>query len=354
MSEAATPPDTDAPGAGFGRDRELTEVLRTAGELSPTERVVEVTQLSGGWSRLSFVATAQLDDDTRRRYIVRVQAPGGLLETDLAIEYRMYEALDEEPRVATPRVHHFDGGTDNAFANPYMVMEHLDGVAPNTFRGRDREWLSDDWNGSRGIAEDLADNLGRLHTFPVDGFAAGVVPRLDFLDVVDRWQAVYEEKRLTRDPVTEEAFAWLRSRVPGDTQTGIVHGDYRVGNTLVKDGRITAILDWELAYIGDVRFDLGYLALDRLAGKHLNPVTPLMNATAEENWFWERYAERTGRPVDSEVVRTFSVLGVMMLLATHYLGLAMYAQGRSQDFRLAWNRFSCVGLRQDLTTLMEW
>ena len=43
-----------------------------------------------------------------------------------------------------------------------------------------------------------------------------------------------------------------------------------------------------------------------------------------------------------------------MLLSTHYMGIWMYAQGRSTDFRLAWNRFGAIGLRQDLTQLMEW
>ena len=73
---------------------------------------------------------------------------------------------------------------------------------------------------------------------------------------------------LVRDPVTEEAFAWLRSRVPGEPQIGVVHGDYRIGNALVHEGRVTAVLDWELAYVGDVRFDLGYLMLERLATEY--------------------------------------------------------------------------------------
>jgi aminoglycoside phosphotransferase (APT) family kinase protein len=157
-----------------------------------------------------------------------------------------------------------------------------------------------------------------------------------------------------RDPVTEEAFHWLRERVPSDSWTGVVHGDYRIGNALVDQGRVSALLDWELAYIGDVRFDLGYLSLERLAGKHLRPRTTLMNAIAEQGWFLDEYSRLTGRPVDRDVVRTFSVLGIMMLLATHYQGIWMYANGYSTDFRLAWNRFGVIGLRQDLTRLMEW
>jgi aminoglycoside phosphotransferase (APT) family kinase protein len=146
----------------------------------------------------------------------------------------------------------------------------------------------------------------------------------------------------------------LRSRVPETAHTGVVHGDYRIGNALVDDGRVTAVLDWELAYVGDVRFDLGYLCLERLAGKHLRPQTTLLNAFADEDWFFGEYARLTGEPVDREVVRTFSVLAIMMLLATHYMGIWMYHHGRSKDFRFVWNRFGVIGLRQDLTHLMGW
>lgn len=354
MSDSATQTEDQAAVSAADRARLVTDALRAAGQLGPQDRVTDVSQLSGGWSRHSFVAVAEMASGDRRRYIVRVEAPGGVLETDIASEYALYHALDGEADIATPSVYHFEDGSDNAFGNRFIVMEHISGRAANAFRRPDRQWLQDDWEGSRGIAPDMVENLARLHTFAVDRLPAGAVPELDYLDVVSRWQTVYEEKHLVRDPVTEEAFHWLRSRVPVDTQTGVVHGDYRIGNALVDDGRVTALLDWELAYVGDVRFDLGYLALERLAGKHLRPVTQLLNAFADSDWFFGEYARLTGRPVDPEVVRTFSVLAIMMLLSTHYMGIWMYKHGRSTDFRLAWNRFGVVGLRQDLTALMEW
>lgn len=336
------------------RAQEVTDLLRAAGELSESDRVTEVSQLSGGWSRHSFIASAELGSGSTRRYIVRAEAPGGVLETDIAAEYALYHALDGTDDIATPSVYGFVETTDNAFGNRFMVMEAMSGTAANTFRRPDLDWLEEDWNGERGIARDMVENLARLHRFPVDRIPKGAVPELGFLDVVDRWQAVYEERHLVRDPVTEEACAWLRSRVPSDTLTGVVHGDYRIGNALVDQGRVTAVLDWELAYIGDVRFDLGYLALERVAGKHLRPLTSLLSGFCDADWFFEEYARLTGWPVDRDVVRTFSVLAIMMLLSTHYMGVWMYANGKSGDFRLAWNRFGVVGLRQDLTSLMEW
>jgi aminoglycoside phosphotransferase (APT) family kinase protein len=354
MSEIQSQATSAAPVNGDGREQLLTTTLRDAGALRPSDHVSEVSQLSGGWSRHSFVARAKLGSGEERRFVVRAEAPGGVLETDIASEYALYHALDAEAGIRTPSVYYFDGSAENPFGNRFMVMEHVSGRAPNTFRRSDRERLEADWTGPRGIATDMVENLARLHRLPSERLPSGTVPELGFLDVVERWQTVYEDKHLVRDPVTEEGFRWLRERVPPDEQRGIVHGDYRIGNALVEHGRLTALLDWELAYIGDVRFDLGYLSLERLAGKHLQPVTRLLNAFADEEWFFDQYRRLTGRPVDREVVRTFSVLGIMMLLSTHYMGIWMYAQGRSTDFRLAWNRFGAIGLRQDLTRLMEW
>ena len=63
--------------------QQLTAVLRDAGALGSDDRVDEVAQLSGGWSRHSFTAVAGLRSGERRRFIVRVEAPGGVLQTDM-------------------------------------------------------------------------------------------------------------------------------------------------------------------------------------------------------------------------------------------------------------------------------
>jgi aminoglycoside phosphotransferase (APT) family kinase protein len=133
-----------------------------------------------------------------------------------------------------------------------------------------------------------------------------------------------------------------------------VHGDYRLGNTLIHEMRVSGILDWELAYRGDVRFDLGYLALERSAGKHLTARTPLMATFADQEWFLQRYAELTGRRISDADLATFQMLGIMMLLSTQLTATWMYAHGETTDVRMAWSRFSFAGLRQDMTRLMQW
>lgn len=329
----------------------LEKQLRAAGALGGAQSVVAIEQMSGGWSRHSYLATAIVDDEPVG-FVVRVEAPGGVLETDIATEYAVLAALDQEA-IATPHVLAVDDSGDNPFDGPYFVMEKVAGEAPNVFRSASREMLELSWQGDRAIASAMVETLARLHSLPLERLPS-TVPSLSYADVVGRWRDVYERYALVRDPVIEEAFRWLDGRDPGPPMRGLVHGDYRIGNALVEEGGIRAVLDWELSYVGDVRFDLGYLSLERLAGKHLRPVTELFGAFAERDWFIAEYERLGGAPVDLDVVRTFSVLGIMMLMGTITRGTWMYAHGKTSDFRLAWARFGAPGLRQDLTHLMQW
>jgi aminoglycoside phosphotransferase (APT) family kinase protein len=229
----------------------------------------------------------------------------------------------------------------------------MQGHAPNVWRGRDRDALTEDWEGGRGLAEDLVRHLASIHAIDAESAAQAAVVR-DFEATVDHWQGVYEEHKLVNDPVVNEAYAWVRSRRPDPVEPSLVHGDYRIGNCLTDDGHVSAILDWELSFVGDPRFDLGYMSLDYHAGKFTSPGSPLLNAVADADWFYARYTELSGRPVDRAVVDTFTALGGLMLFAIMTTGLCVYSRGETTDIRMAWTRFVLPGVRQDLAGLMGW
>jgi aminoglycoside phosphotransferase (APT) family kinase protein len=290
--------------------------------------------------------------DGSRRYVVRVKPPGALLAGDLVTEYRTYEALQRLP-VQTPRVYGVEPSEDNPFGGPFFVMEWRPGSGPNVWRARERAALEDNWQGDRSLALDFVESLVAIHGADAGAFAF-LGPPQDFAEVVERWRAVYDDTQLVRDPIVEEAFAWVESRPPPDDRPGLVHGDYRIGNMLVDGGRVTGVIDWELAYRGDTRFDLGYSSLDYLAGKFVLPGSSLACAVIDRPWFYAEYERLSGRSVDSEVVRTYSALGALMLIAILATGVRLYVDGKTTDVRQAWNRFAIPGLRQDLTRLMGW
>jgi aminoglycoside phosphotransferase (APT) family kinase protein len=330
----------------------LTVLLRDAGELGTGDRVAQCNQLEGGWSRFSHIATVRASDGSECRYVVRVKAPFGLFDTDLIAEYDIFVALSNLD-IPTPRAFGLHRGAENPFGGELFVMEFLPGSSANVWRARDHASLQADWDGPRGIARDLVAYAARIHAVGPDWAPAGL-PRLSFLDQVQRWRATYADSVLHRDPILEEAFHWLLANAPTETRIGLVHGDFRIGNTLVEGGRVTAILDWELAYMGDVRFDLGYIATDYMGGKHLRRKTHLLGAVAEREWFFDEYERASGEALDRDAVRAFSVLGLASLMSMTYTGVRRYMDGRSSDFRRAWARYGLPGMRQELAALMDW
>lgn len=330
----------------------LLSVMRDAGAADGRARVTYLEQLEGGFSRHSYAARVAVGNGEERAYIVRARPQGSTLDTSLAQEFRTFALLQDEP-LPTPDVHGLADTEDTPFGGPFFVMDRLDGRAVNVWRSRDRRALEEDWDGPRGIAEDFVRDLAGIHAVDLGRARDAAVVR-SFHDTVDHWHGVYHEHRLVPDPVIEEAYDWVRQREPDPVAPALVHGDYRIGNCLIGDGHVTGILDWELAFVGDPRFDLGYMSLDYHAGKFTAPGSHLLNAVADRDWFHARYAELSGRPVDPEVVRTFTVLGGLMLFAIMTTGLRVYEQGGTTDIRMAWTRFVLPGLRQDLAGLMGW
>jgi aminoglycoside phosphotransferase (APT) family kinase protein len=343
MSDAVVDPE---------RAEILLSTMRSAGSAGDSDEVTYLEQLEGGWSRHSYAARVAHEDGTEGQYIVRVRPKASTLDTDLGREFRTFALLVEEP-VPTPRVHGFEPAEETPFGGPFFVMDRMQGHAPNVWRRRDRDALAEDWEAGRGLAEDLVTHLASIHAIDADAAAEAAVVR-DFDATVDHWQGVYEEHKLVNDPVVNEAYAWVRSRRPDAVPPALTHGDYRIGNCLTDGGRLSAILDWELSFVGDPRFDLGYMSLDYHAGKFTSPGSQLLNAVADRDWFYARYTELSGRPVEIETVNTFTALGGLMLFAIMTTGLGVYSRGETTDIRMAWTRFVLPGVRQDLTGLMGW
>ncbi len=337
-----------------GRERAAAAllVLVAAGVLGEDAEATSLTQLEGGWSRQAHVLATRDGDGLEREFVVRVKPSGPLLDTDLRQEYEVCRLLTEHG-VAAPVAHGFEGRVDNPFGGAFYVMDRAPGSAPNVWRRRDREQLEANWAEGGSLAEDLVDSLVGIHAIPAAAVAE-VLPLRDFAAAVSHWEQIQGEMALVRDPVVEDAYAWLREREPDPCEPTLVHGDYRIGNCLNEHGRITAILDWELSYLGDPRYDLGYISLAYEAGKFTRPGSELLGSVADREWFMSEYEKRSGRAVDPEVVRTYAALAALMLIAILTTGIRMYSDGETEDVRMLWTRFAIPGLRQDLTALMNY
>ena len=107
-------------------------------------------------------------------------------------------------------------------------------------------------------------------------------------------------------PAFELALRWLEQHCPKDAPVELVHGDFRNGNFVVGPEGIRAVLDWEIAHIGDGMEDLGWICVRAWRfGQHQNPV----GGFGQREDLFAGYEDAGGRKVDAEVVRFWEVLG---------------------------------------------
>jgi len=156
----------------------------------------------------------------------------------------------------------------------------------------------------RRMYDQLVDTLADLHTIDPDRAGLGDFgkPGNYFERQVMRWTRQYRDSQTDYVPEMERLIAFLPETVPEQSRTAIVHGDYRIDNVLFDgDGTLSAVLDWELATLGDPLADFSYFAMqwvmpaDGGAGLAALDLRALRIPTLRD--IVERYSERSGVPV---------------------------------------------------------
>jgi aminoglycoside phosphotransferase (APT) family kinase protein len=159
------------------------------------------------------------------------------------------------------------------------------------------------------ITERLVDGLVELHAVDptVDELSGFGRPDGYLARQLKRFGGLYEVNATRPLPDLEAVADWLAANLPDSPASTVVHGDYRLGNVMMGSSptRIAAILDWEMATIGDPLADLGYLtAMWSEPTDPPNAVSDLSTVTRSSgfpgrDFMTARYAEKTGRPVDA-------------------------------------------------------
>jgi aminoglycoside phosphotransferase (APT) family kinase protein len=218
------------------------------------EGEVLVRQFQGGQSNPTYLIEGE------RRYVLRKKPAGATLPSAHQIEreYRVMDALAATP-VPVPKME-LICEDDVVVGTPFYVMEAVDGrvfhdctIPSASAESRRAMYL--------GMVEALAD----LHA--VDWQAVGLEgfgrPEAYLERQVARWTRQFEQSGNEPNPVMERLAGWLRANLPAPRPTVIAHGDYRVGNLVFDNDqpRIRAVLDWELATLGDPIADLAYTCL---------------------------------------------------------------------------------------------
>jgi len=219
--------------------------------------------ISGGRSNLTFKVT----DAAGRRLVLRRPPMSHVLPTahDMGREYRIISALRPTPVPVAPALGYCDDEAVNE--RPFYIMEFVDGFI---LRGAAEGRAALDERTRRVAGEDLVDVLAAIHHVDVDEVGLGSLARRDgYIErQLRRWHGQFQQSQLqAREigvyrpvPLVDEVHRLLADRVPQQHGTAIVHGDYRIDNTVISaEGRVQAVLDWELCTLGDALADVGTL-----------------------------------------------------------------------------------------------
>jgi aminoglycoside phosphotransferase (APT) family kinase protein len=218
----------------------------------------------------------------------------------------------------------------------FYIMGHIDGWTP---MGELPQPFRDDPQLRAAMAQELVDAIAQLSQ--VDWRAAGLEgfgkPEGFLERQVERWLAHLEPVKFRELPGLEEAAKWLQQHTPCSFKPGIIHGDYQFANVMFHHGskaKLAAIVDWEMATIGDPLLDLAWILMtwpdpheDRSSG-YVD-----FSGMPSRDELMHRYALASGLPVDA--IDYYIVLARFKMACVLEAGYARYVKGGADNPKMA-------------------
>jgi aminoglycoside phosphotransferase (APT) family kinase protein len=277
-----------------------------------------VGQVRGGMSNPTFILT----DGAGKRYVLRKKPPGKLLPSAHAVdrEFRVIAALWQTAvPVARPYVLCQDPaviGTD------FYLMDFVEGRVLRNYTLPDMTPRQ-----RREIYQAMVEVLAALHR--IDFHAVGLA---DYGRIggymtrqLRRWIQQYEASKTSDIAAMERLMTWLPAHLPDDTETTIVHGDFRLENMIFHptEPRVLAVVDWELSTLGAPLSDLAYNCLPYyVPDEWRGDITALDFASygiPSEDEYVAYYCQRSGRNAVPEW--TFYIVFALVRLAAIVQGV---------------------------------
>src|SRR4051812_26184379 len=254
--------------------------------------------IAGGRSNLTFRVTDSAGND----FCLRRPPTSHVLPTahDMGREYRLIHALGPTPVPVADALGLCDDESVNG--KPFYVMAYVEGHVLRDATTAEKVFSEEQ---RRTAGEDLIDVLADLHAVDVDAVGLGDLARREgyIARQLKRWYSQFQQSAALGNrtvPLVDEMHDFLAARIPDQGDATIVHGDYRLDNTMFgEDGKVKAVLDWEICTLGDPLADMGLLMVywtepgDANAPLGVAPTAVAGFPSREE--LKKRYSERSGR-----------------------------------------------------------
>ncbi len=297
---------------------------------------LSVEQFPSGYSNLTYLLRMGERGLVLRRPPFGAQVKSG---HDMHREYHILSHLaDVYPQAPRPLLYCDD---ESVVGAPFYVMERVEGVILRSSRPTGID-LSPEV--MRGLSESCIDNLAAIHA--VDFKAAGLDdlgrPEGYVQRQVEGWIGRYQKAQTDAIPAMDQTAAWLADHLPPESGAALIHNDYKYDNLVLDPNdltRIKAVLDWEMATIGDPLMDLGttlgyWVDPDDPPEMSALPFGPTaLPGNLSRRGLVERYAHKSGRDVSQALFYyVYALFKIAVIIQQIYY---RYKHGYTQDQRFA-------------------
>ncbi len=305
----------------------------------------------GGHSNLTYAVT----DAAGRKLVLRRPPLGAVLATahDMGREHKIISGVG---RTAVPVPQALGLCEDDSVNDaPFYVMNFVEGRVLDSAEVTAR--FLPDLDRRAQLGRSVIEILADLHRIEPDTVGLGDLGRKEaYLDrQLKRWRGQWEKSKTRELPAMEESYELLLAAKPEQRYTGIVHGDYRLGNMLSgPEGSVEAVLDWELCTLGDVLADVGYILNnwaqpDDPKGEETEVAPTSIGGFPSRAEFVEAYAKRTGFEVDNvDYYRSFQywrLAAIVEGVMARYLKGVMGGEANTDVFKQRIDRLADSALR---------
>lgn len=259
-----------------------------------------LTRLSGGASQETYAFEVQTSNSTvdliLRRSPTGIDRDTSTASVTLAQEAKLIE-LARNNGVPAPRVIYVCSPEDNIGDSFVMSREIGETLARKILR--DNTYVST----RKILARQCGDALAKIHAVAIDSLdwlqnRAGIAQ-------LDRYEEIFRGFGVHR-PILELAIRWLRNNPPNPSDTVLVHGDFRLGNLMVDENGLVAVLDWELAHLGDPREDIAWICVNSW---RFGVTERRVGGFGDLNMLLDTYNKTSGKNFLAKEIDWFEILG---------------------------------------------
>jgi aminoglycoside phosphotransferase (APT) family kinase protein len=292
------------------------------------------------------------EGDGASELVLRRYRPDGVARelTDLERQYSLLRAL-AGTGIPVPEALWYepDGGV---LGSPFFVMRRAAGQVPVPWSPEGRAFLARAGDGP--IGDQFVTVLAAIHAIDwrergLDFLPRSAEPERFARDEVSRIAGLVRRYRQEPEPIFEDALGWLAANAPSVSRTTLVHGDYRTGNMIYDGERISAVLDWEFACVGDPMLDVAWVCArsNRMESDRVCYLMPRQS-------FLVRYEAATGWRCDEKSLRFWEIYHQVRNAVVWLTAADAWASGRTQDLRLARWSLTLPTMRRLVAELLEY